>query len=85
LSDGVVGLAGRAAGLSGDVVGLSGRVVDLAGGLLEDVFGFAGRAGALSGGCSFGFFSCSAAGESVGPASKANASPANSQRDFDFK
>jgi len=78
LSDGVVGLAGvRAVGLSGDVVGLSGRVVGLPGGLA----GFADRAGALSGG-SFGFFSCSAAGESVGPASKANSSPANSERDF---
>ena len=85
MSGGVVGLAGdRAVGLSGDVVGLSGRVVGLSGGLLGGVAGLAGGGGALSG-CPFGFFSLSAAGESIGPASKANMSPATSQRDFDFK
>ena len=81
MSGGVVGLAGgRAVVLSDDVFGLSGRVVGVPGGLL----GLAGRAGALSG-CSFGFFSLSAAGELIGPASKANTIPAASQRDFDFK
>jgi len=84
LSGGVVGLVGRAVGLPGGVVDLSGRVVDLAGVLLGGVVGLAGRAGALSG-CSFVFFSCSAARESVGPARKANASTAASQRDFDFE
>jgi len=74
---------GRAVGLPGGVVDLSGRVVDLAGGLLGGVVGLACRAGALSG--SFGFVSCSAAGAWIGPARKANASPAASQRDVGFK
>ena len=75
---------GRAVGLSGDVFGLSGLVVEVPGGLLGGVAGLAGRAGALSG-CSFGFFSLSAAGELIGPASKANTIPAASQRDLDFR
>jgi len=96
LSSGVVGLSGGVVGLSGGVVGLSsrvvglsglsGRVVGLPGGWLGGVVGLAGRVVALSG-CSFdfSFFSCSAVGELVSPARKANASPAASQRDFDFK
>ena len=85
MSVGVVGLAGgRAVGLPGVVVDLSGRVVDLAGVLFGGVDGLAGRGGALSG-CSFGFFSLSAAGELIGPASRANTIPAASQRDIDFK
>ena len=86
LSGAVVGLSSRVVGLSCDVAGLSGRVGGLPGGLLGGVVGLAGRAVALSG-CSFdfSFFSCSAVGELVSPARKANASPAASQRDFDFK
>ena len=85
LSGCVVGLAGRAVGLSGDVVGLSGAFRSVVG-LSGCVVGLAGRAVGLSG-CSFVFplFSCSAAGELVGPARKANASAAASQCDFDFK
>ena len=86
LSGCVVGLAGRAVGLSGDVVGLSGRAFGSVVGLSGCVVGLAGRAGGLSS-CSFvfPFFSCSAAGELVSPARKANAIAAASQCDFDFK
>ena len=86
LSDCVVGLAERAVGLSGDVVGLSGRAFGSVVGLSGCVAGLAGRAVGLSG-CSLAlpFFSCSAAGELVSPARKANASAAASQCDFDFK
>jgi len=85
-SCGVVDLSGRVVGLSGDVAGLSGRAFGSVVGLSGCVVGLAGRAVALSG-CSFvfSFFSCPAAGELVSPARKANASPAASQRDFDFK
>ena len=86
LSDCVVGLAERAVGLSGEVAGLSGRAFGSVVGLSGCIVGQAGRAVGLSS-CSFdfSFFSCSAAGELVSPARKANASPAASQRDFDFK
>jgi len=86
LSGFVVGLAERVVGLSGDVVGLSGRAFGSVVGLSGCVVGLAGRAVGLSS-CSLAlpFFSCSAAGELVSPARKANASAAASECDFDFK
>jgi len=86
LSGCVVGLAGGAVGLSGDVVGLSGRAFGSVVSFSGCVVGLAGRAVGLSG-CSFVFplFSCSAAGELVGPVRKANASAAASQCDFGVK
>jgi len=86
LSGCVVGLSGRAVGLSDDGVGLSVRAFGSVVGLSGCVVGLAGRAAGLSS-CSFVFplFSCSAAGERVGPARKVNASAAASQRDLDSK
>ena len=84
LSGCVVGLSGRADGLSGDVVGLSGRAFGSVVGFSGCGVGLAGRAAGLSNPL-FSLFSCSAAGELVSPATKANASAAASQCNFDFK
>jgi len=85
-SGGGVSFSGGVVGLSGDVVGLWGRAVGCVAGLSGSVVGLSGRAVGLSS-CSFvfPFFSCSAAGELIGPARKANASAVASQCDFDFK